>query len=172
MRTWTWTSRGIALRHGYAQTDPFPYPDNASQRGPQCKPVLEVSFRTKISAPKARSDWLPATIQGHSNDTKQTFPNTDTLSLADAVRKLACHIPYSGTETEATQLSLHTLEDLLVNNYNKILHEREYSKDLSAGIYLSGPEPEIKNRIIYEYSTFTCFLLQVNITDEDGEPIQ
>ena len=118
----------------------------------------------------------------------QEFDNADNLSLADAVRKLACYIPYPGGETEATELSLPTLRDLLLNNYNKILREKEYSKDIStkyeqiamvykamvtpAGIYLSGPEPEMKNRVLRKYSDFTSFFLQVNFADEDGEPIR
>ncbi|KAI4233718.1 MAG: hypothetical protein LQ349_004230 [Xanthoria aureola] len=118
----------------------------------------------------------------------QEFVNADNLSLADAVRKLACYIPYPGGETEATELSLPTLRDLLLNNYDKISREKEYSKDLStkyeqiamvykamvtpAGIYLSGPEPEMKNRVLRKYSAFTSFFLQVNFADEDGEPIR
>ncbi|KAL8851617.1 MAG: hypothetical protein Q9221_003454 [Calogaya cf. arnoldii] len=118
----------------------------------------------------------------------QTFPNPDKSTLADAVRKLTCQIPFPGAETEAADLSLVTLGDLLINNYEKITHEKVYARDLTTqyeqiamiykamvtpvGIYLSGPEPEIKNRVLRKYSAFTSYFLQATFADEDGEPIR
>ncbi|KAL8857594.1 MAG: hypothetical protein Q9178_005922 [Gyalolechia marmorata] len=119
---------------------------------------------------------------------QRTFQNADNSCLADAVRKLSGHIPYPGADTEASELSLRTLQDLLVNNHDMALREKEYSRDVTTqyeqialvykamvtpvGIYLSGPEPEMKNRVLRKYSAFTSYFLQVTFADEDGEAMR
>lgn len=119
---------------------------------------------------------------------KQTFLNPDTSSLTDAVRKIFYHIPFPGAGIEAWELSLQTLQNLLVEKYNNVLREKEYSVNLTAqyeqiasihkatvtpaGTYLSGPEPEMKNRVLRKYSAFSSFFLQVTFADEDGEPMR
>ncbi|KAL8876738.1 MAG: hypothetical protein Q9198_005119 [Flavoplaca austrocitrina] len=119
----------------------------------------------------------------------KTFLNADLSALADAVYKLFGQIPFPGAETEGSEISLLTLQDLLANNYSKVIREKEYSKGLSiteyeqiamvykatvtpVGIYLYGPEPEIKNRVLRKYSDYTNFFLQVTFADEDGEPLR
>ncbi|KAL8665875.1 MAG: hypothetical protein Q9168_007611 [Polycauliona sp. 1 TL-2023] len=119
---------------------------------------------------------------------RKSFVDADNSSLADAIRKLFSQIPYPGAETEASELSVNTLQELLMNNYKKVLREKEYAKDLTtqyeqiamiykamvtpAGVYLSGPEPEIKNRVLRTYSDFTSYFLQVTFADENGEPMR
>lgn len=119
---------------------------------------------------------------------RKTFLNADLSALADAVYKLLGQIPFPGAETEGSEISLLTLQDLLANNYSKVIREKEYSKGLTTeyeqiamiykatvtpvGIYLYGPEPEIKNRVLRKYSDYTNFFLQVTFADEDGESLR
>ncbi|KAL8788930.1 MAG: hypothetical protein Q9213_001453 [Squamulea squamosa] len=119
---------------------------------------------------------------------KEIFLDPKALVLAEAMQKLFCYIPYPGAGTEASELSLHTLRDLLVKKYDKILREKDYSRNVTTqyeqiamiykalvtpvGIYLSGPEPEMKNRVLRKYSAFTSYFLQVTFADEDGEPMR
>ena len=119
---------------------------------------------------------------------RKTFLNADLSALADAVYKLFGQIPFPGVETEGSEISLFTLQDLLANNYSKVIREKAYSKGLSTeyeqiamiykatvtpvGIYLYGPEPEIKNRVLRKYSDYINFFLQVTFADEDGEPLR
>lgn len=119
---------------------------------------------------------------------KRAFAHADSLALAVALRKIYTQIPYAGPGTEASELSSNALLELLVDNYHQVLRENEYSKDLSrqyehiasihkatvtpAGIYLSGPEPEVKNRVLRQYSAFSNHFLQVTFSDEDGTPLR
>ena len=118
----------------------------------------------------------------------ETYLNADTSALADAVYKLFGQIPFPGAETEGSEISSVTLQDMLANNYSKVIREKEYSRGFSTeyeqiamiykamvtpvGIYLSGPEPEIKNRVLRKYSGYTNYFLQVTFADEDGEPMR
>ncbi|KAL8699255.1 MAG: hypothetical protein Q9224_001493 [Gallowayella concinna] len=119
---------------------------------------------------------------------KQTFLNADYSMLAAAVRKLCYQIPFAGAGTEASELSILALRNLLKDNYDTVLREKEYARDITqeyehiaaihkatvtpAGIYLYGPEPEIKNQVLRTYSAFISHFLQVTFADEDGEPMR
>ncbi|KAL8810430.1 MAG: hypothetical protein Q9200_002580 [Gallowayella weberi] len=119
---------------------------------------------------------------------KRTFLNADYPMLAAAVRKLCYQIPFAGAGTEASELSIPALEDLLRHNYDTALREKKYAQDITqkyehiaaihkatvtpAGIYLYGPEPEVKNQVLRTYSAFISHFLQVTFSDEDGEPMR
>ncbi|KAL8923902.1 MAG: hypothetical protein Q9208_004339 [Pyrenodesmia sp. 3 TL-2023] len=119
---------------------------------------------------------------------KRAFAHAEGPALAAALRKFYTQIPYAGPGTEASELSSTALLELLVDNYHQVLREDQYSKDLSrqyehiasihkamvtpAGIYLSGPEPEVKNRVLRQYSAFSSHFLQVTFCDEDGTPLR
>ncbi|KAL8801529.1 MAG: hypothetical protein Q9182_004371 [Xanthomendoza sp. 2 TL-2023] len=119
---------------------------------------------------------------------KQTFLDADYSMLAAAVRKLCYQIPFAGAGTEASELSVLALGNLLKHNYDTALREKEYAQDITqkyehiaaihkatvtpAGIYLYGPEPEVKNQVLRTYSAFISHFLQVTFSDEDGEPMR
>ncbi|KAI4153397.1 MAG: hypothetical protein L6R39_001577 [Caloplaca ligustica] len=119
---------------------------------------------------------------------ERTFANADTLMLAAALRRFSNQIPFAGPGTEASDLSWSSLLELLVDNYHHLIREKDYSKDIAqvydhmasihkvmvtpAGVYLSGPEPEVKNRVLRQYSAFSSHFLQVTFSDEDGEPVR
>lgn len=111
---------------------------------------------------------------------------TDSVPIA-AIRRLYNQIPFPGPNTEASELSLETLSELFVQNSETIIREQAYSAGVAktyehiaaihkamvtpAGTYLSGPEPEVKNRVLRKYSAFSNYFLQVSFLDEDGEQI-
>lgn len=109
-------------------------------------------------------------------------------SVATAtIRRLDNQIPYPGPATESSELSLETLSKLFTQNLKMVIREQTYSAGLAetydhiapihkamvtpAGIYLSGPEPEVKNRVLRKYSNFSNYFLQVSFLDENGEQI-
>lgn len=110
----------------------------------------------------------------------------DSVATA-AIRRLHNQIPFPGPNTESSELSLQTLSESFVRNMEAVVRERAYSAGIDqtydhiapihkamvtpAGIYLSGPEPEVKNRVLRKYSAFSNYFLQVSFLDEDGEQI-
>ncbi|KAL9027908.1 MAG: hypothetical protein Q9196_003644 [Gyalolechia fulgens] len=119
---------------------------------------------------------------------KIPFVDADKSSLAAAIRRTSNQIPFAGPGTEPSDLSLDTVQQLLIDNYHQILREEEYSRDVTQhyehiasiykatvtplGIHLSGPEAEVKNRVLRQYSAFSNYFLQVSFLDEDGEPLR
>ncbi|KAL8993887.1 MAG: hypothetical protein Q9169_006006 [Polycauliona sp. 2 TL-2023] len=172
------------------QRSPFPKQMTQFNSGINGDAYREYPFELKFQLQRlVQNGYLsPYKVLALMHEMKKTFVNTDTSLLADALRKLCYQIPFPGAETEASDLSVVTLRDLLVSSYNKMLRENDYSKDLSTqyeqiamiykamvtpvGVYLAGPEPEIKNRVLRKYSDFTSYFLQVTFADEDGEPMR
>ncbi|KAL8871665.1 MAG: hypothetical protein Q9174_002555 [Haloplaca sp. 1 TL-2023] len=119
---------------------------------------------------------------------KKTLPNVDQTTLAAAVRRLTYQIPFPDPGTEASELLPRTLCKLVADNYEMVVREKTYSVDVAeqyeqlisihkasvtpAGIYLYGPEPEMKNRILRKYAAFSSYFLQVTFSDEDGEAMR
>jgi len=112
----------------------------------------------------------------------------DGLTIVKAVRRLFTQIPYAGPETEASDLSLDTLTELLKQNIEIVVREQASALELSeqydhiasihkatitpTGVYLYGPDPEVKNRVLRKYSDFPNHFLSVSFLDEDGEPLR
>lgn len=114
--------------------------------------------------------------------------DVDDGMLVASVRKLSNQIPFAGPHTDPTELDVKTLIDLLIQNQQSIERESFYSTGLveqhhhialihkalvtPTGIYLLGPEPEIKNRVLRKYSGFSNYFLQVTFQDENGESLR
>lgn len=106
--------------------------------------------------------------------------------VATSIRNLSAQLPFVGPDTEASDLSLVTLSEILLENQGSILRGESYSlaerhdhiTDVHkamvtpAGIYLYGPEPEIRNRVLRKYSQFPNHFLSVSFMDEDGESLR
>ncbi|KAI9739001.1 MAG: hypothetical protein M1818_005315 [Claussenomyces sp. TS43310] len=104
-----------------------------------------------------------------------------------AIQKLWQQIPYAGPETEASEVSLLALATLLIENekWSKkeetLLAEKRESENVAiihratvtpAGIYLYGPKPETKNRVLRKYPDHHDYFLRVQFSDEDGQPVR
>ncbi|CAF9923800.1 MAG: hypothetical protein ALECFALPRED_002550 [Alectoria fallacina] len=112
----------------------------------------------------------------------------DVRVVTQSVRTLCGQIPFAGPATEASDLSLETLTQMLVENQESIIRGETYLPNLAdqydhiasvhkamvtpTGIYLYGPEPEVKNRVLRKYSSFPDHFLSVSFLDEDGEPLR
>ena len=114
-------------------------------------------------------------------------PDVTKPVMISAIQRLGNQIPFAGPNVESSDLSLETLSETFRGNIKAIIRERAYSSDVTeiynhiadihkamvtpAGIYLSGPEPEVKNRVLRKYAAFSNYFLQVSFLDEDGERI-
>ena len=109
-------------------------------------------------------------------------------AVTQSVRSLQGRIPFAGPATEASDLSLETLTQMLEENQESIIRGETYVPNLAdqydhitlvhkatvtpTGVYLYGPEPEVKNRVLRKYSSFPNYFLSVSFLDEDGEPLR
>ena len=150
----------------------------------------QFSFGLKFQLQRlAQNGYLPPTTVVPFMDAVASHSHgVSAITTTRAVRRLLGQIPFAGPDTEASDLSLQKLSDLLVQNQQAVAREDSYSSahvqrpehicDIykatvtPAGIYLHGPEPEIKNRILRKYSDYTDYFLQVSFYDENEEPIR
>ena len=124
---------------------------------------------------------LLAVVSGHAKE-------RDISIVTLSVRNLCAQIPFAGPATEASELSLKTLTQMLIDNQQSIIGGEIYQPNLAdqydhiasvhkvmvtpTGIYLYGPEPEVKNRVLRKYSNFPNHFVSVSFVDEDGEPLR
>ena len=124
---------------------------------------------------------LLAVVAGHAKE-------RDVRVVTQSVRTLQGRIPYAGPATEALEVGLDTLTQMLVESQESIIRGETYVPDLAdqydhiasvhkatvtpTGVYLYGPEPEVKNRVLRKYSNFLNHFLSVSFLDEDGEPLR
>ena len=112
----------------------------------------------------------------------------ETAIVASSLRSLALQIPFAGPDAEASEFSLTNLEKALSQSETSVYEEDLFSQRLAnqhdhismvhkamvtpAGIYLYGPEPEIKNRVLRKYSAYPNHFLSVSFLDENGEQLR
>lgn len=110
---------------------------------------------------------------------------TEGRIIANALRNLANQIPFAGPDTDAADLKLEALARDLCDAEKAVIEDENLSVALAdqyehisnvhkatvtpTGIYLYGPEPEVKNRVTREYSQFPTHFLSVSFSDENGE---
>lgn len=124
-----------------------------------------VSFEVKFQLQRlAQNGYLPpARVVGFFKSVIRNFGDVDDATLVASIRKLSLVIPYAGPETEASKFSVETLTDLLAQYQKSAAMDESYShlaetyEHIAAihkatitpvGIILSGPEPEVINRVI------------------------
>ena len=109
-------------------------------------------------------------------------------SMASSLRYLAARIPFAGPTVEASDFSVQALTDTLLDSQELNIEEDPYSVHLAeqhdhmtmvhkamvtpVGVYLYGPELEIKNRVLRKYSAYPTHFLSVSFYDEDGEQLR
>lgn len=114
--------------------------------------------------------------------------NQDVGTTTQSVQTLLTQIPFPKPGVEASNFSLKSLYELLLQNEESIRREDSYFTrpttgydHISAvhkvmvtptGIRLYGPEDEVKNRILRKYSAFPTHFLSVAFLDEDGESLR
>ncbi|KAL9017000.1 MAG: hypothetical protein Q9185_005649 [Variospora sp. 1 TL-2023] len=180
----------VPWRVGYAVKLPFTQQMTQLNTALSAERYQEFSFTVKFQLQRlAQNGYLPPyKVLQLMQAMKGTFADADQSILATALRRFSNQIPYAGPGVDASDLSPATLLELLMGAHDHLLRENDYSVDLTrryehladihkitvtpAGVYLYGPEPEVKNRVLRQYSAFTSHFLQVTFSDEDGEPIR
>lgn len=115
----------------------------------------------------------------------QIFHRSGGLTAAEAIRKLSRQLPFAGPEIDGKEFAVENLRRLLSENEAASIRELSlnfrfmqphpyiglvYKATVSpAGIYLEGPEPETKNRVLRAYSEHADHFIRVTFSDEDGE---
>ena len=108
--------------------------------------------------------------------------------VAGGIRHMADQIPYAGPGAEASDFDLKNLGKFLKQSIKVIYQGDHYSSELAeqydhimlvhkatvtpTRIIFSGPEPEVKNRVLRKYSKFPNNFLSVSFLDENGEPLR
>lgn len=105
-----------------------------------------------------------------------------------AMRKFFLEVPYRGPEAEAHEFHIDELLQALKENEERAKREEIYLGELAetsdnvaniyramvtpAGVYLHGPEPETKNRVLRKYNDHLEYFLRVQFCDEDGQQVR
>ena len=147
----------------------------------------KVPFELKFQLLKlAQNGYLtPSTVEELLPVVSSHLETTNATVVLQSVRNLFGQIPFAGPETESSELSIDVLTELLVQSQSSVMRAECYSTGLAdrydqytsihkatvtpAGIYLYGPEPEVKNRVLRKYSNFSNHFLSVSFLDENGE---
>ncbi len=155
-----------------------------------CPPSIDIPFSLKFQIQKlAQNGYLtPRTVSALVPEIRRMASRSGEVTTLHAIRKLFHQIPFAGPETDVTELELEGLTELLSNCELSSQTEMLYSPDTAdrlehmalvykatvtpTGIFLYGPDPEPKNRVLRKYSDHVDSFLRVNFVDEDGEPIR
>ena len=129
------------------------------------KTYEKVSFGVKFQFQRmAQNGWLPpATVADLFETVFRNPAKVDDATMIASVRRLANELPSPGPGTDASELSVKTLIDFLTE-YQQLSGREQYYSDLAekyqhialihkaivtpAGLLLSGPEPEVINRVV------------------------
>ncbi|MCJ1469462.1 hypothetical protein MMC07_008095 [Pseudocyphellaria aurata] len=148
-----------------------------------------ISFDVKFQLQRLAQNGVlpPAKVAELLTSVIHRFSHVDNATLVASIRKLYPAIPYAGPETEAADFGVQALSDLLAEYQKRAAMEESYSHLAEkyehialihkatvtpVGILLSGPEPEIMNRVIRKYRRFSNYFLQVSFLDENLEPLR
>lgn len=115
----------------------------------------------------------------------QIFHRSGGFTAAEALRKLSRQLPFAGPDVEGKEFAIEHIAKLLRENEKASTRELSHSFSIPeqhphiglvhkalvtpAGVYLEGPEPETKNRVLRAYSDHADHFIRVTFSDEDGE---
>ena len=130
----------------------------------------------------------PATIIGLAPTILGQVKRKGGTIVASAIRHMSEMIPYAAPAVDPIDLSTQTLLELFHSSLTSVFENDPYATHLAADyehitmvhkatvtptrITLSGPRPEIKNRVLRKYSAFTDYFLSVSLREENGENIR
>ena len=106
----------------------------------------------------------------------------------EAIRKMSRQIPFAGPDTDPNSFDLDSLTNLLRDNEAAattsgcptfdLAHQHSHialihkATVTPTGVFLEGPEPETKNRVLRKYPAHVDFFLRVSFLEEDGDPLR
>ena len=180
----------VQWSYGHQRSD-RPYPNDVSQLISDLHEYNEVHFAVKFQAQRlAQNGYLTPIMVCKLLPTLEAIEERSGYRIAvQAIQKLFGQIPYAGPEAEAYYFDQANLHDTLIENEQWSLKNRSLSpfslikrhphlvlihrvRVTPTGVYLEGPDPEPKNRILREYSgdAFDSFA-RITFEDEDGSSI-
>jgi hypothetical protein len=149
-----------------------------------------LSFGVKFQMQRlAQNGFLaPASVLKLLPEVTRVFTRSGSVICIEAVRKLFRQIPFAGPDADPKSFDLQNLVGLLRQNEKTATVYGCPMFDLTqqhshialiykatvtpTGIFLEGPEPETKNRVLRKYAAHIDFFLRVSFLDEDGDPLR
>lgn len=149
-------------------------------------------FAIKFQMQKLAQDGYlsPSTVIEMLPEVTAMMERSGTPITVSALRKLFLEVPYRGPEAESQEFHIDKLLQTLKENEDRSIREETYMKGSAdtlepenvanihralvtpAGVYLHGPEPETKNRVLRKYSDHLDYFLRVQFCDEDGQQVR
>ena len=154
------------------------------------RPSHSLSFGVNFQMQRlAQNGYLaPARVLKLLPGVTRIFKRSGSTICSEAIRKLSRQMPFAGPDADPNAFDLDALLDLLQENeatatangcpkfdlaqqYNHIalVHKATVSP---TGVFLEGPEPETKNRVLRKYAAHIDSFLRVSFLEEDGEPLR
>jgi hypothetical protein len=148
------------------------------------------TLRFQIQKLAQNNYLLPETVLSLIPEITRMMKRSSLSVCVGSLKKLFTQIPFAGPGTEADQLEVASIIELLQsneNNYNKYglsvdeINAQERSENVAiihkvnvtpSGTYLYGPEPESNNRVLRKYPNHHDYFIRVQFCDEDGQPIR
>lgn len=155
-----------------------------------CSESEELPFSLKFQMHRlAQNGYLPpGRVVALIPEICRMLKRSGVRTTLHVTRKFSSQLPWAGPETEAKDLELQGLVELLARTELSSQTELFYSPDIAerhehmapvykatvtpTGTYFEGPEPEPKNRVLRKYSDYVDYFLRVNFVDEDGEAVR
>lgn len=192
---------GLLLRNGWEMPPSIPWPTSVVAPRSMCGTEMHLLISTLCNRYKSFTFGLQFQVQrlaqnGYLTPTRvlellphilQIFHRSGGFTTAESVRKLSRQLPYAGPEVDGKIFATEHLRELIRKNEMAITHELSHNFKFTkqhlhiglvhkatvtpAGVYLEGPEPETKNRVLRAYSDHADHFIRVNFSDEDGEQI-
>lgn len=116
------------------------------------------------------------------------FRNYDSETIARAVGRLEMQVAFASPDTLFSEIRFDSLKRHLSDAINTVIRDRKFNQKFEelhennvmihraqvtpCGIYLYGPGPEIKNRVLRKYKDYTDYFLRVIFADENGDPVR
>ena len=152
--------------------------------------LAHVSYEVKFQLQRlAQNGYLsPSTVLELLPEVIQRLDHTRDTAVASAIRHLADTVPFPSPVTDAQDFTVLSLLEAYKRSERSILEDDPYMDRLvdeydhimrvhralvtPTGIFLSGPENEVNNRVLRKYSRFTNYFLSVTFADENGERLR
>ena len=192
---------GLLLEKGWEMPPSIPWPTSVTTPGSLyatemdllmsalCNGYNSFTFGLQFQVQRlAQNGYLtPARVLELLPHILQVFHRSGGFTAAEALRKLSRQLPFAGPEVDGKVFSIEHLGKLLRVNEEASTRELPHNFNAAkqhphiclihkalvtpAGVYLEGPEPEAKNRVLRAYSEHTDHFIRVTFSDEDGERI-
>lgn len=150
--------------------------------GDRHKVPFELRFQLQRLA--QNGSLAPSRVYRLLQNISDEITEVNAKTFSDAVYQLYAQIPFPGPNADSSDFTAETLMEMVREKSQHIGHGFSYADTMEAyehlvlvhkatvtptRIYLDGPAPEVKNRVLRKYAAYSSHFLSVSFTDEDGE---